>query len=253
MSTDFKLFGPRHWLILTAVFGFSAMLSRIASRSPAAGKNVRVSLGLILSANELIWYVYRYRVEGFRFPEALPLQLCDLTIWLTVLSALTLKPLPYELAYYAGLGGTGMALITPDLWVPFWSYPSMYFFLSHGLVVVTLWVIAWSGMARPRPGSVWRTFLILNGFAAAVGVFDAVFKTNYMYLAQKPPNPSLLDYFGPWPVYIVVEEVVAIAVFWLLWLPMTVRHREQLQLPHTTHAPAWSESLVTSSLSLSNY
>jgi len=185
-----------HLLILLAVLALAGALIALSRRKAAAGRIVRLSLGGILAADELVWYGYRLHEEGFRFPDALPLELCDLTLWLTVVAAVTLKPDVFEVAYFCGLGGSSMALITPDLWAPFPSYPTIYFFLSHGLVVTTLLMLAGGRLVRLRPGAVWRAFAVLNAFAALVGIFDAVFKTNYMYLCRKPVSSSLLDYFG---------------------------------------------------------
>lgn len=219
MSTDLALFGPTHLAIVAAVPALAAALAFAARRRPKTGRPIRYVLGAFLLLNELVWYVYQIHHGYLRFPGQLPLQLCDLAVWLAVASALWRSAWPFDLVWYWGLSGAGMALLTPDLWTPFASYLAIAFFLSHGGVVTTILFLVWSGQARPRPGSVWRAFIILNGIAAAIGIFDAVFRTNYLYLRQKPSNASLVDLLGPWPVYILVAEPLVLLLFWILWIP----------------------------------
>jgi hypothetical integral membrane protein (TIGR02206 family) len=219
MSSGFRLFGPTHLAILTAIPAVAAALAGLARRKPGISRWIAGSLGLFLAVNEIVWYTWRLHAEGFRFPEGLPLELCDLTLWLTVASMLTLRPAVFEFAWLAGLGGSAMAVLTPDLWAPLCSYPSIYFFLEHGGVVASLLYVVWARLARPRPGCVWRTFGLLNAYAALIGIFNAVFHTNYMYLCRKPVSASLLSLLGPWPIYLAGAEVAALILFWLLWMP----------------------------------
>lgn len=216
MASDFILFGPAHLAILAAIPSAAAALAWAARRGVP---RIRLALGFLLAGNELVWYAYRLRTEGFRFPEGLPLQLCDLALWMTVIALLTLRPWCYELAWFVGIGGAGMAALTPDLWAPSWSYPTWYFFLAHGGVIASVLFLTWSGLLRPRRGALWRAFGLVNLYMAAVGAFNLAFGTNYIYLRRKPESASLLDFLGPWPLYLLAGEVVALAVFALLWLP----------------------------------
>jgi hypothetical integral membrane protein (TIGR02206 family) len=146
---------------------------------------------------------------------------------MTIVAALTVKPWSGEIAYFTALGGSSMGLITPDLWAPCLSYPSIYFFLSHGGIVTTVLFLVWAKIVRPRPGCVWRVFFRVNGFTLCVGLFNTVFDTNYMYLCRKPSSASLADYLGPWPVYIVAAEVLVLGALALLWLPFSIGARRR--------------------------
>ena len=219
MGTNLRLFGLTHLLMLAAIPALAVVLAGVARRQPAASRVMRVVLGGFLLVNELVWYGHRLRTEGLRWPEGLPLQLCDATLWLTIVTCFTLAPWSFELAWFAGLGGSGMAVLTPDLWEPFPSYPTVYFFVAHGGVIATLLWLVWARLERPHPGCVWRVFWRWNVFTAVIGLFNAAFGTNYMYLCRKPAGASLLDWLGPWPVYILVGEAVALGLFTLLWLP----------------------------------
>jgi hypothetical integral membrane protein (TIGR02206 family) len=176
-----------------------------------------------LLLNSAVWYGYLAARGWLTFPDSLPLELCDATLCITVIAIFSLNRTAFDLAYYGALAGTSMALLTPDLWEAFPSFSTVQFFIAHGLVVVAVLYLVWSGEARPRSGSIWRAMLALNIFAGSVGAVDFFLHTNYMYLRAKPENASLLNYFGPWPWYIAVSEIFALAVFTLLYTPFRRR------------------------------
>ncbi|MBL8217719.1 MAG: TIGR02206 family membrane protein [Bryobacterales bacterium] len=227
-KTDFQLFSLTHLAILAAVPLIASLLAAVARADRIRARRISLSLAVILSANEIIWYSYRYSTEGVRFPEGLPLQLCDAMVWISVAALLSTAQWVFESAFLIGIAGAGMALLTPDLWAPLRSYPSIYFFLAHGLIVAAVLYLVWSKERSLQPGCVWRVFRTVNLFALIVGTFNAIFHTNYMYLCRKPQGASLLDYLGPWPLYILAGEVLAFALLWTLWLPFAWARRGSL-------------------------
>lgn len=223
MRTDFVLFSPAHFAIMAAIPCVAALLAWLVQGKPEAARRARLAFGCFLLVNELVWYGYKLRHEGVRFPEGLPLQLCDLSLWLSVISLLALRRWTFEPAWFVGIAGASMAVLTPELWAPAWSYPTAYFFVAHGGIIAAMLFLVWSGQARPGPGAMWRGLLVLNLWAAIVGTFNAVFHTNYMYLCHKPVSASALDAMGPWPWYLLAGEAAALVLFSLLALPFRRR------------------------------
>jgi hypothetical integral membrane protein (TIGR02206 family) len=212
-----RLFGTLHIVLLGAIAAVVVALVTVSRKSAVARLRVRFTLGYGLVLNELIWWAFRYGHEGVHLRN-LPLQLCDVTLWMTAIGCIMLIPRVVEFAYFAGLAGAGMALLTPDLWSPWPSYPAIYFFVAHGGIVAGIAVLVFGGAAPLRAGATRRAMAMLLGYAGLVGIFNAVFATNYMYLCRKPANASLLDALGPWPVYLVGSAILAFGLFWLLGL-----------------------------------
>src|SRR5579883_897807 len=232
------LFGVVHLSLLALIAAIGVALCWLCRRRPSAARPICLALGIALAVNEIIWWIFRYSHEGFRFPQNLPLQLCDVTLWASAFAALTRRHVLAEFAYFAGLAGAGMALITPDLWSPWPTYPAVYFFLAHGGIVLIPIVLVYGRVLPLRPNAVWRAFGMLIGFALLVGSFNAIFGTNYMYLRQKPNSASALDALGPWPIYLIAGAALALALFWLLWLPARYTEANQASNQQRSQAHA---------------
>jgi hypothetical integral membrane protein (TIGR02206 family) len=211
------LFGTIHVTLLVTIALACWLVITLCRRGVLPFRAARWTIGLALAANEIVWWVWRYSREGVHMWN-LPLQLCDMTGWLSVLACLTLAPTVIEFAYFAGIAGAGMALIAPDLWTPWPTYPAVCFFISHGLIVMSVTLLAFGGQYTFRAGAVRRSFGLLLAYAALVGTMNALFHANYMYLRQKPAGASPLDWFGPWPWYLVAGGVAGFVLFSLLGL-----------------------------------
>ena len=216
------LFGPLHLSLILIIVAVCAALALACRRKLVNTRMVRLAIGWGLVVNELIWWTFRYSHEGLHLWN-LPFQLCDVTLWMSAIACLTLSGPVVEFAYFGGMAGAGMAILTPDLWTAWPSYPAVYFFVAHGGIVVAISVLVYGRICPLRPGAVWRGFEMLLGFAGAIGAVNAIAGTNFMYLCRKPKSASALDALGPWPMYLVVGAVVSLGLFWLLWLPVRPR------------------------------
>ena len=216
----FSLFSPLHIGLLVLVATAGTVLGLAAKRHPERRRAILRAGAGILTILELIWYGYLLQRPFPVWPGILPLHLCDIVVWLTVISAFTRIQRVRELAYYFGFAGTTLALLMPDVQGLRLSYPVLQFFVSHGLVVVLLLVLVISGEFRPGRGSLVFAVVVLHLYAGVLGIFNAAFGTNYMYLCSRPGGDSILDLMGGWPWYLLGADVLGILLFWLLWIPV---------------------------------
>jgi hypothetical integral membrane protein (TIGR02206 family) len=157
----------------------------------------------------------RNRLEGL---IVFPFHLCDVTLIVVIWGLLRPKHhFVCELAFFWGLAASTQAVLTPDLSDSFPSFRWISFFLLHGGVVLSSLYLMLRGDLVLRPASVGRAWLATNAYALAAGFLNWQLGTNYGFLARKPVNPSILDYLGPWPYYILSCEGIALALFFLCY------------------------------------
>lgn len=222
-SSRFVLFGPDHLAVLFLTVALPALLIFLV-RSRGGERRIQpIAWGLAVSLilNQVILLVYVVRL-GLPLKEHLPLQLCDWAMLTCVAALLWRHRLAFELAYFWGLAGTLQAVLTPDLEYGFPNLGFILFSIAHsGIIVAILFLTLGLGM-RPTLRSLWKAFLGVQVYAAVTVLLNLWLGTNYGYLLRKPARPSLLDYLGPWPWYIVSLELVGLALFFLFYAPFAL-------------------------------
>ncbi len=215
----FVPFGIAHLGALAATAFLSLLLVRLVRARPRFGPAVRWTLAAGIVALVAFELMTGAREGWLGWTAVLPLELCDAALVLAVLTLVAPRRTAAEVVYFWAGSGTLLAMLTPELpWgFPRWEF--VVFFGLHGLVLVAAVVLVFGLGFRPRPGAPWRALGATAGWAALVGVVDAVLGTNYMYLRWKPSVATPLDWMGPWPVYIGVGAAAALALFLVLALP----------------------------------
>ena len=212
----FVSFGPDHLGVLgVTLLGVVALIVSRERLRHLDDRRLRWVVAVGLVSNELLSWPIGLTHGHVR----LPLQLCDLALVVTAWALVSLRPRASELAYFWGLAGSLQAVLTPDLREPFPTYWWLKFFIGHCGVVLSVVYLALTRRVEATPRSIWRVWGWTNVYAVAAGLINWRFGTNLGYLAHKPLQPSLLDYFGPWPFYIVALEATALASFALYYVP----------------------------------
>jgi len=222
----FASFSQTH--IATLIFSLGLLILLIVvGRSLTRQQNLLIGrcLSVFLSLTVILFIVFHIQFERFDIAVDLPLSICNLFAFTAPLLFWNPNPKRMEVVYFAVMSGTFQAIITPDLYVGFPTYGFFKYWISHvGLVIIVIHYLL-SFQLRPRAKGIFITFVWLNLYLMIIVPINLLLDANYFYLMEKPINPSILDLFGPWPTYLLVSEVLAMAFFALAYLPIMWANR----------------------------
>jgi len=210
---------PTQLVVLALVVVGAAGLSLAARRWPGPWRTQAArSLALLLVLSEASWWVY---AADHRLPlsVALPLHLCDVAPLVLAVALLTRRQAWLEVAYFWGLGGCGVAMLTPVLPDPPGSFLFNQYVAEHGLAVIAAVFLPLGLGFRPSNAAVGRAALATASLALVAGVADFLTGGNYMSLARPPDAPTLISVLSPWPWYLLELAGIVLVVLVLLYVP----------------------------------
>lgn len=212
----FTLFSTEHfWFIGGGFLGILA-LTMVSAFLPKY-KFAQFSAVVILLI-KLAELSYRHIYVGEPIYSLLPLHMCNLTLIIAILTMLTKSQKLFQLTYYWCLGAL-FAVITPDIKYSFPHPLTLSFYITHFyLLFAAIYGILFFNFKPTFKGWV-NAFITLNIFAFIIFFINKNLGTNYLYVNRIPNFSSPLDYFGQWPYYIIVVEVIYLILTYGIYYP----------------------------------
>lgn len=171
---------------------------------------------------ELVYHIWASATDQWHISYSLPVELCSISLGLSILLLLTGNRYLYNFVFYIGIGGALQAIATPTLELGFPHVRFFHFFYTHAGIILTALYFTWIKEYRPTFKGIIHSMIFLNIIAVFVFFINLSTKGNYMFLRTKPAVGSLLDYLGPYPWYFLSLEAVAFLMsvgLWLLFRP----------------------------------
>ncbi|MGB5418629.1 TIGR02206 family membrane protein [Algibacter sp.] len=180
----------------------------------------------LISFIVILFHAHKISLGHYNISTDLPLYLCSLLGVIIPIFTYYRAYWMYEVLLFWIVGGTLQAVITPDIELGFPSLDYFRYWAVHLGLLIVVFYAAFVFNMRPKLKSVFKSFIALQIYVIIMIVINKLLKANYFYLNAKPESASILDYFGDWPWYIVVVQILVIPLFLLIYLPFYLTRKK---------------------------
>lgn len=226
-NITFHMWQKAHLITIAIIIIITLSLYYFKKELVPYRRMIRISIGWILIMSRIsldAWYLI---TDQWQVQSSLPLELCSIASIVCGMMLLTKNRHLFEIFYFIAIGGAIQAIITPDLNFGFPQYRYIQFFLDHFLLFISPLIMVWLYGYSITRKSLMKSFITLNIMAGIVFIINTLLSANYMFLREKPSAGSLLDFLGPYPYYIISLELVALFIFFILYVPFIFLKQDQ--------------------------
>ncbi len=226
MQEEFILFGSQHISALSTVIAVSVATPIVlrTANNIEVKKFVSMVLAILLILHELIKPFYRYYLFGHELLLVFPIHICHLAAISMGLFLILKKEFLFEIAYFWGLSGNLLAMVTPDMKYGFPNLEFTMFYFGHGLLLLSILFACVCLKTNLRWSSIVRVFiatiLILPAmYGLNIALENYQPNVNYWYLMITPGPDTILSLFPEPPWHIPYVAVTALLIFIVSFIP----------------------------------
>ena len=168
--------------------------------------------------------------EGYldEWKLGLPLHLCDFSSFSILIYLLTKKRDFFIFAFFFGISGAGMSILTPDTGYGFPAVGYIQNQIGHTAIILGVTYAMVIDNQRPYLKDVAKalgvaTFLlfIMYGVNYLLGP-----PANYWFIVEKPIGANVTSFMRPAPFHMIDIWLLAVAVCYLIYLPYYLKDRK---------------------------
>ena len=228
-ASPFILFGNIHLIKMAIIVLVAVFLPLVCKNQSTSNKSLisKVIAFIILSHVIISPYKDLYLLQNpYNWREILPIHMCDLSEIFLATFLLGGPKILYKCAFFWGLAGASMAIITPD--IPVIDLDYAFFMIGHGMIVIGIMYATISLGNRPYAKDI-LTVSAITAFVLLpiVYLINLILgePANYWYLIAKPAGASLMDAFPEPPFHLLITTPLAIAMFYLIYIPYAIKDK----------------------------
>lgn len=228
-ANPFILFGNVHLVTIAIIVLVAVLLPLVCKNRSTSNKSLisKIIAFIILSHVIISPYKDLYLLQNpYNWKEILPIHMCDLSEIFLAAFLLGGPKILYKCAFFWGLAGASMAIITPD--IPVIDLDYAFFMIGHGMIVIGIMYATISLGNRPYAKDI-LTVSAITAFVLLpiVYLINLILgePANYWYLIAKPAGASLMDAFPEPPLHLLITTPLAIAMFYLIYIPYAIKDK----------------------------
>lgn len=154
----------------------------------------------------------------------LPLHLCDFSSAAIILYFMTKKRDFFLFAFFAGISGAGMAILTPDVLYAFPDVDYVRHMIGHSMILLGVSYAMIIDIQRPYLRDVHRVLFVLSILLLLMYPINFIIGSpaNYWYVLEKPPGLNVTQFMKEAPYHMIDIYILAVIVCYSIYLPYLI-------------------------------
>lgn len=214
-------------IVFTCFFGILVIPKLFINKSKNAQKILALSIIFLILVNQSM-DLYREGYLSGNWKLGLPLHLCDFSSFSILIYLLTKRREFFLFAFFFGIAGGGMSILTPDVEYGFPYIPYIQNQIGHMVIILGVSYAMIIDNQRPYLKDVHRVLIVGTFLLGIMYIINYLLgePANYWFIMEKPIGDNVTAFMRPAPFHMIDIYLLAVIVCYLIYMPYYLKDRK---------------------------